>query len=310
MSKRRSRGRGNSVELASPEESREIAKRIGSTRLFAKYERSFSAASGLPLKIRPIGTFRMPASGHVCENPFCALIATSRKGCLACLLAQSELEAGAQGRNCSIKCFAGLHETLVPIRLGKRAVAYLQTGQVALKALESSDFDRAHSELILKRIEVDASKARAAYFRSVSLEKEAYQGFVKMLEIFADSLGAAANTLQIAKAEKAKNPAVQKAIAYIRENFDRAIRLSEIAKVSGASPRHFSKIFKEETGLTFVDFLTRERVEKAKIRIRESADRISEIAFYCGFESIAQFNRAFKRITGESPTDYRLSANC
>lgn len=297
------------LEFASPEESREIAKRIGATRLFAKYERSFTAASGLPLKIRPIGTFRMPATGHARENPFCALVATSRKGCLACLLAQSELEAGAKKRAYSLKCYAGLYDTLIPIRIGNRLVAYLQTGQVALGGLESSDFDRAHSELILKNIDLDASEARRSYFRSVTLEKDAYQGFVKMLEIFAESLGAAANTLQIAKAERATNPAAQKAISYIRRNYGRSISLTEIAKVSGASPRHFSKVFKEATGLTFIDYLTRERVEKAKTRVRESADRISEIAFICGFESIAQFNRAFKRIAGESPSAYRLSAN-
>ncbi|MBK1879795.1 helix-turn-helix domain-containing protein [Pelagicoccus mobilis] len=309
MPKRRKSRSASTVEYATPEESRELAKRIGATRLFAKYERSFTAASGLPLTIRPLGTFRMPATGHKKENPFCALLSTSRKGCLACLLAQGELEKAATRNATSIRCFAGLQDSLVPIKMGRRIVAYLQTGQVAIDKLDLSDFDRTHSELILKGIELDARTTRKAYLKSVTLGRDAYQGFLKMLEIFAESLGAAANALRINKAEKAGNPAAQKAIRHIRQNLDRQITLPQISQIAGASIRHFSKIFKEETGLTFVDYLTRERVERAKKRIRETNARISDIAFASGFESIAQFNRAFRRICGESPSSYRLSAN-
>ncbi|EDY81076.1 transcriptional regulator, AraC family protein [Verrucomicrobiia bacterium DG1235] len=309
MARKRAKRVKSSVEYASPEESRELAKRIGATRLFAKYERSFTAASGLPLTIRPLGTFRMPATGHKRENPFCALVSTSRKGCLACLLAQTDLEKGNSAKARTTRCFAGLHDSLVPIKMGRRIIAYLQTGQVAIGDLDASSFDHAHSELILRGIDLDSRTARTAYLRSVSLEREAYQGFLKMLEIFAESLGVAANALQISKAEKTGNPAATKAIRHIRQNFERAISLAEISKVAGASCRHFSKVFKEETGHTFVDYLTRTRVESAKKRISETSDRISEIAFACGFESIAQFNRAFKSVSGESPSSYRLTAN-
>ncbi len=309
MAKKRAKRVDISVEYASPEESRILTKTIGATRLFAKYERSFTAASGLPLTIRPIGTFRMPATGHKRENPFCALVSTSRKGCLACLMAQSELEKNATGHTSTYRCFAGLNDTLVPIKMGRRIVAYLQTGQVALGKADLSAFDRAHGEMILRGIELDSRTARKAYLKSVSMEREAYSGFLKMLEIFAESLGAAANSLRIGKAEKSGNPAAQKAVRFIRQNFDRPIPLPEIAQVAGASIRHFSKVFKEETGLTFVDYLTRERVERAKKRISQTNDRISDIAFASGFDSIAQFNRAFKKVAGESPSSYRLSAD-
>lgn len=297
------------AEYASPEESRELTKSIGATRLFAKYERSFTAASGLPLTIRPIGTFRMPASGHKKENPFCALMSTSRKGCLACMMAQSELEKKVTSKAATYRCFAGLNDTLIPIKMGRRIIAYLQTGQVALEELDNSHYDRAHSEMILRGIELDSRTARKAYRKSVSMDREAYQGFIKMLEIFAESLGAAANTLHISKADKSGNQAALKAVRFIRQNYDRAIPLSEIAQVAGASIRHFSKIFKEETSLTFVDYLTRERIERAKVRISQTSDRISDIAFASGFDSIAQFNRAFKKVSGESPSNYRINAN-
>lgn len=297
------------TDYALPEESRELTKSIGATRLFAKFERSFTAASGLPLTIRPIGTFRLPATGQKKENPFCALVSTSRKGCLACLMAQSELEKKAAIKSATYRCYAGLNDTLVPIKMGRRIIAYLQTGQVALETLDNSHYDRAHSEMILRGIELDSRTARKAYRKSVSMEREAYNGFIKMLEIFAESLGAAANSLHISKANKSGNQTALKAVRFIRQNYDRPIPLKEIAQVTGASVRHFSKVFKEETSLTFVDYLTRERIERAKERICQTSDRISDIAFASGFDSIAQFNRAFKKISGESPSSYRLTAN-
>lgn len=301
--------RSTQTTYASPEESKELVRRIGSTRLFAKYERSFTAASGLPLTIRPIGTFRMPASGHKRENPFCHLASSSRKGCLACLQTQAELEKSAEKGPATQRCFAGLSDSLIPIKTGKRIIAYLQTGQVAIGRLKNADFDLVQSELILRGIDLETERAREAYLSSVSLEKENYRGFLKMLQIFADDLGSAANSFQLQNGAKSTNPTVAKAIRYIRKNLDENISLTEIAKTVGASIRHFSKIFKEETGCSFVTYLTKERVERAKIKIRETNDRISDIAFSSGFESLAQFNRSFKKIAGESPSRYRSSCN-
>lgn len=300
--------RAPAVEQASPEESRELVRRIGAMRLFAKYERSFTAASGLPLTLRPLGAFRMPATGHRRENAFCALMADSRKGCVSCLMTQGEIEKNAVHRACTLRCFAGLHDTLVPIKIGNRVVAYLQTGQVALRPFGAVDFDRAHSELILRSIDVDAHSARTAYLQSRAMERDEYQGFVRMLEIFAETLGAAANALQLERAEAPANPAIAEALKFVRQHLDRRITLGEIAKRTGASERHFSKLFKEATGLTFVDYLTRERVERAKRALRETRNRVSEIAFASGFESIAQFNRSFKKVAGESPSSYRQQA--
>lgn len=304
-----SRSPKTKLEYASPEESRELVKRIGTTRLFAKYERSFTAASGLPLKLRPLGTFRMPATGHPRENPFCALVSTSRKGCLSCMMAQGELEKGVNSRAFTTHCFAGLKDSLIPIKMGKRIIAFLQTGQVSTTPLDDSDYDRVHGEMIIQGIDLDSQAAREAYLKSVCLEPEAYSGFLKMLEIFAESLGAAANAFIVSKAENSERPVVAKAVRHIRKNYDRPIDLNEISRIAGASVRHFSKLFREETGLSFVDYLTRERVEQAKRCLRESIENVSDIAFASGFESIPQFNRSFKKVAGESPSSYRLSAN-
>lgn len=298
----------NATTLASPKESRELVNKLAATRLFAKYERSFAAASGLPLALRPIGSFQMLACSHRNGNPFCAMMARSRKGCVACLQTQCDLEQATSASSRTARCFANLHDTFVPVRIGRRVIAFLQTGQVALEPVSPSDFDQARSELLFRGIEIDATDARSAYFQSRVMSKEAYQGFVKMLEIFAESLGSAANALILSGSERRESAIVSRAIRYLEQRFGGKVTLGEIAKISGASERHFCKVFKAETGLTFIAYLTRLRVEQAKKRLRETNRQVSEIAFAAGFDSIAQFNRAFKAVAGDSPSEYRKAA--
>ncbi|MBC2604622.1 helix-turn-helix domain-containing protein [Pelagicoccus albus] len=297
------------IERATAEESKELTSRISSSRMFIKFQRSFSRASGLPLVIRPLSTFSMPTQGHAKENPFCSFVSTSRKGCLSCLMSHSDLEQTTLNRTKTHRCFAGLHDSMVPIRTGRKLIAHLQTGQVALESLGTSDFQLVSPVIDKLGLELPPKKLKSAYLTTRVLPKENYLGFLNLLELFADQLGSSANNLRIQKAEKTSNPAAARAVKHIKSNFELPISLSEIAEVAGTSVRHFSKVFKEETGLSFVEYLTRERVEKAKKQIRESSNRISDIAFESGFDSIAQFNRAFKKVAGESPSSYRLSAN-
>jgi AraC-like DNA-binding protein len=64
-------------------------------------------------------------------------------------------------------------------------------------------------------------------------------------------------------------------------------------------------MFKKVTGINFTDYLSRVRVEKAKNLLLNPNLRISEIAFEVGFQSLTHFNRVFKNIVGQSPSEYR-----
>ena len=57
--------------------------------------------------------------------------------------------------------------------------------------------------------------------------------------------------------------------------------------------------------MTFVDYLTRLRIEKSKNLLLDPNKRISEIAYEVGFESLTQFNRSFKKLSGQTATQYR-----
>ena len=68
---------------------------------------------------------------------------------------------------------------------------------------------------------------------------------------------------------------------------------------------YFCKLFKKVTGINFTEHVSRVRTEKAKNLLLNPNLRISEIAYEVGFQSLTHFNRVFKNIVGESPTDYR-----
>jgi AraC-like DNA-binding protein len=82
--------------------------------------------------------------------------------------------------------------------------------------------------------------------------------------------------------------------------------LTNVATAAGINRTHLSEKFKNVTGTKFVDYVARNRFEKARKRLEEDVDlRVSEIAFASGFQSLSQFNRVFKKFSGKSPSEYR-----
>ena len=100
---------------------------------------------------------------------------------------------------------------------------------------------------------------------------------------------------------------IWKARKFIEEHSEEELSLRRVAKAVNISANHLSEKFKQVTGINFVDYVARVRFEEARDLLLNSNRRISEIAFAAGFQSLSQFNRLFKRISGKSPTQYRAA---
>jgi AraC family transcriptional regulator len=94
---------------------------------------------------------------------------------------------------------------------------------------------------------------------------------------------------------------LQKAIAYIQEYLDRDLSLDEIAAASNLSAYHFSRLFKQSTGLAPHQYQIRCRVERAKELLQAGEMTIADIATQVGFYDQSHLSRHFKRIVGVSP---------
>ena len=105
---------------------------------------------------------------------------------------------------------------------------------------------------------------------------------------------------------EAKKTSMQKVAAYINQNYNSPISLSDIAAKSFVSPEHLSRSFKAEIGQGFCEYLSATRLKEAqKLLDGEEKLSISEIAYKCGFNDSNYFSDKFKKHYGISPIQYR-----
>lgn len=102
-----------------------------------------------------------------------------------------------------------------------------------------------------------------------------------------------------------KSGTIQEAIQYMIERWSqKSLSLEEVAQYVGISPQHFSKIFKEQTGSKYIDFLTKLKINEAKKYLMEGNKTIKEVGYLVGYEDPNYFSRVFKRVEGISPSEY------
>lgn len=92
---------------------------------------------------------------------------------------------------------------------------------------------------------------------------------------------------------------------YIRKNYNKDIRLAEVAEQVYLSPTYFSTIFKRETGMNFNEFLTEYRLERAKELLKNLEYHVNEVGAQVGYEDAKYFSKLFRKIVGISPRDFR-----
>ena len=98
---------------------------------------------------------------------------------------------------------------------------------------------------------------------------------------------------------------VAKAKVYIKENYSKDIFLEDISRKVDISPYYFSKLFKEETGENFIEYLTNIRIEEAKRLLKNRDLSIKNVSIDTGYSDPNYFSRIFKKQVGLTPTEYR-----
>ncbi len=106
---------------------------------------------------------------------------------------------------------------------------------------------------------------------------------------------------------KGRNAAIEKTMIYINRNLNQSITLEELAAVANMNKTYYSTTFKRVTGKTVWEYILHMRIELAisYLVTEKSKYNITEISEMCGFNNAANFNKAFKKITGKTPSEYK-----
>ena len=283
---------------------KELVKRLSNSAIYQDYERAFNETTGLPLSFRPLEVWNLVHAERKNENPFCKLMAKGSRACAACLETQEEIVKSETGEPVTVTCFAGLCDTAVPVRMGDDVIGYLQTGQASVGEPSEESFNKVSKQLIEWGLKVDIKEAEEAYFQSKVLSGEQYDSVVRLLSIFAQHLSLLCNQLMI-REKNIEPPMIARAKQFIEEHQDEDISLPDVSKAVNTSTFYFCKMFKKATGINFTEYLARVRIEKAKNLLLNPNARVSEVAYDVGFQSLTHFNRVFRKLVGESPTEYR-----
>jgi AraC-like DNA-binding protein len=94
---------------------------------------------------------------------------------------------------------------------------------------------------------------------------------------------------------------------YIEENYAKDISLADVSGIVAMSESSFSHFFKKRTGRSFISYLNDVRIGQSTKLLFETTNSIAEISFLCGYSNISNFNRIFKKIKGQTPSEYRTS---
>jgi AraC-like DNA-binding protein/ligand-binding sensor protein len=274
------------------------------SKIYQDYERAFTDATGMPVSLRPVESWQLPHRGKKSENAFCALMAQQSVSCAACLRMQEQLSQTARVEAQTLTCFSGMSDTAVPVRLGDNLIGYLETGQVFRRKPTEAQFNRMSRQLEEWGVQIEAKGLREAFFATRVLGRRQHDAMVMLLRIFALHLSTVSNQVLV-RQQNAEPPMITRAKEFISKNQNEALSLGQVAKAVNTSTFYFCKMFKKATGLNFTDYVSRTRIEKAKNLLLNPNLRVSEIAFEVGFQSLTHFNRVFKKIVGESPTEYR-----
>lgn len=122
-----------------------------------------------------------------------------------------------------------------------------------------------------------------------------------MLRTYAASL--VGHVVALRKSESAKP--VRDAQKFIQTNFASPIGLESVSEQVGFNPTYFSVVFKKETGMNFLEYLTDVRIREAKRLLSDPRKTIADVALEVGYNDVKHFSRVFTRSTGLHPSKYR-----
>ena len=215
--------------------------------------------------------------------------------------------------NASKKSSAGEFKNQIITKLtagdsnGVKSFLELYTSELISQKLATDKIKNAFFELIVNANnatrELNKSFTSDTYdnaFATLSTEND-----IKLLKEFAQKFLMECTQAVSSRKKAEENPIIKKVCSYVDENLSNDISLETAAEFVGVSSFYLSKLFKEEKGETFINFISDKRLEKSRLLLEQTELSIKEITAEVGYNDQNYFSRIFKTKYGLSPKEYR-----
>jgi AraC-like DNA-binding protein len=234
--------------------------------------------------------------------PFCVNLRRmgGEKLCIACDTRHAEL-AGISGAPLRYSCWAGLREVIVPIILNNKVLAFIQCGQMLDQKPTHEDWVKTNQ--ILKDHGINGDMLNDLFIDERVVPPQTQEDLVVLLELFGNYIADSQYRIILAEASN-HSRTEERALSFIRNHFEEDISLDDVARAAMTSKRNLTRIFQANNGITVLNTIHELRIERACELLVRGESSCLEIANECGFGSIQQFNRVFKRLRHASPMEW------
>jgi AraC-like DNA-binding protein len=272
-----------------------------------EFQRDFELLSGMKLAF--VNELGLGDDLRRDQLPLCAAMNASEAGRAMCARSRHALLANTGDHSSCMLCDAGLSEAAIPLNISGIKAGYFMFGGTAPQPPNQQTIQKARHLLKKNGIQIDDRDLETWLSQTPVMPSETLDAYKRIVHLAAKQI-ALKVTDQLVDPEVAMPPSVIKACGYIRSRaLVDDINLADVARHCCVSEGHLSRIFHHATGLTFREYLTRVRIERAKSLLLNSGKSVTEIAYESGFQSLSQFHRVFRKVYDSSPGEMRSRTN-
>lgn len=274
---------------------------LSKKKLLHLYHSAFFKLFHIPLDwIQPDDkTFSVCGQDHC--NPLCFKIMSSVEGNKMCAR-QTRLrlqETRNTGKALMNRCHAGFYDLVLPIFDHGEYLGALCAGQFRLSKCSEKEVREISEQLAFLNI---SPEEVAAYHKSTRhFSREEAEGLQELLQLIADficdSYGKSKFLASITNSSQ-----IEKVESYIKNHYTQELNIDKLARMTGMSTSYMIHQFTRQNGISPMQYLAVYRIVQAVELLRKSKLDIYEIALAVGFKTVCSFNRAFRKITGVTPS--------
>jgi AraC-like DNA-binding protein len=192
----------------------------------------------------------------------------------------------------------------MPVLAAGEHIATIYGGQLMQGEPTRRAFEKLARQLVCLGLADQLGPLEEAWFQTPVVSEKQMQSIIYLLQTFASRISqhAAALILEPLVGESAEVTRVRE---FVRDRFSEDVTMHDAALHLKMSEPGLRALFRQTLGMTFIQYLTRYRVEASKPMLASPSHRIRVVARMAGFTSTSHYNRCFRQYAGMSPTDYR-----